>query len=70
MLKEYPAQWISLLIPVTRTVGILGFRKITEYMFNTDSKYHCANTHLFTYLLSPWCRILFEKLIVTQPVKQ
>jgi hypothetical protein len=25
--------------------------------------------YLLTYLLTPWCRILFEKLIVTQLVK-
>jgi hypothetical protein len=27
-------------------------------------------TYLLTYLLTPWCRILFENLIVTQPVKK
>jgi hypothetical protein len=27
-------------------------------------------TYLLTYLLTPWCRILFEKLIVTQLVKK
>jgi len=27
-------------------------------------------TYLPTYLPTPWCRILFEKLIVTQIVKQ
>jgi hypothetical protein len=27
-------------------------------------------TYLLTYFLTPWCRILFEKLIVTQFVKQ
>jgi len=26
--------------------------------------------HLITYELTPWCRMLFEKLIVTQPVKK
>jgi len=25
--------------------------------------------NLLTYLLTPWCRTLFEKLMVTQPVK-
>jgi hypothetical protein len=28
------------------------------------------NTYLLTYLLTPWCMICFEKLIVTQLVKQ
>jgi hypothetical protein len=27
-------------------------------------------TYLLIYLLTPWCRILFEKLIVTQLVKK
>jgi hypothetical protein len=27
-------------------------------------------TYLLTYLLTPWCRVLFEKLIVTQLVKK
>jgi hypothetical protein len=27
-------------------------------------------TYLLTYLLTPWCRILFEKLIVTQIIKK
>jgi len=27
-------------------------------------------TYLLTYSLSPWCRMFFEKLIVTQLVKQ
>jgi hypothetical protein len=27
-------------------------------------------TYLLTYILTPWCRILFEKLIVTQLVKK
>jgi hypothetical protein len=27
-------------------------------------------TYLLTYLLTPWCRILFEKLIATQLVKK
>jgi hypothetical protein len=27
-------------------------------------------TYLLTYLLTPWCRILFKKLIVTQLVKK
>jgi hypothetical protein len=27
-------------------------------------------TYLLTYLLTPWCRMLFEKLIVTQLVKK
>jgi hypothetical protein len=32
------------------------------------TKYHTVN--IYTYLLlTPWCRILFEKLIVTQLVK-
>jgi hypothetical protein len=26
--------------------------------------------YLLTYLLTPWCRILFEKLIVTQLIKK
>jgi hypothetical protein len=26
--------------------------------------------YLLTYLLTPWCRTLFEKLIITQPVKK
>jgi hypothetical protein len=33
----------------------------------------CVNsipTYLLTYLLTPWCRIFFEKVIVTQPVKE
>jgi hypothetical protein len=27
-------------------------------------------THLLTHSLTPWCRILFEKLIVTQLIKK
>jgi hypothetical protein len=27
-------------------------------------------TYLLTYLLTPWCKTLFEKLIVTQHVKK
>jgi hypothetical protein len=30
----------------------------------------CAHTYLHTYLLTPWCRILFEKLTVTHLVKK
>jgi hypothetical protein len=35
-------------------------------------KYHAMKTYtyLLTHSLTPWCRILFEKLIVTQLVKQ
>jgi len=39
------------------------------------SRLNCVNvensdTYLLTYLLTLWCRIVFEKLIVTQLVKQ
>jgi hypothetical protein len=27
-------------------------------------------TYLLTHSLTPWCRILFEKLIITQPIKK
>jgi hypothetical protein len=30
---------------------------------------YLGTTYLLTYLLTPWCRILFEKLIVTQLIK-
>jgi hypothetical protein len=30
----------------------------------------CIRQFILTYILTPWCRILFEKLIVTQLVKQ
>jgi hypothetical protein len=29
----------------------------------------CLLTYLLTYLLTPWCRTLFEKLIVIQIIK-
>jgi hypothetical protein len=29
-----------------------------------------TNTNLLTYLFTPWCRILFQKLIVTELVKK
>jgi hypothetical protein len=32
--------------------------------------HHCCALWTFQYLLTPWCRILFEKLIVTQLVKK
>jgi hypothetical protein len=32
--------------------------------------YLVQQDNLLTYTLTPWCRILFEKLIVTQPVKK
>jgi hypothetical protein len=31
---------------------------------------NCFTPRLLTYLLTPWCKILFEKLIVTQIVKK
>jgi hypothetical protein len=30
---------------------------------------HTLLTYLLTYLLTPWCRTLFEKLVITQSVK-
>jgi hypothetical protein len=36
---------------------------------NNNNKYTIL-TYLLTYLLTPWCRTLFEKLIATQPVKK
>jgi hypothetical protein len=39
------------------------------YTFITAGLYTYLLTYLPTYLLIPWCRILFEKLIVTQLVK-
>jgi hypothetical protein len=34
-----------------------------------ETVYHLL-TYLLTYLLTPWCRALFEKLIVIQLVKK
>jgi len=37
----------------------------------SDSKFGALNHHSqLTHSLTPWCRILFEKLIVTQLVKK
>jgi hypothetical protein len=42
------------------------------FLLHTEQlhKYFEFNTSLLTYLLTPWCRILFEKLIVTQHIKK
>jgi len=32
--------------------------------------FHSQKSYTFTYLLSPWCRIFFEKLLVTHVIKQ
>jgi hypothetical protein len=39
-------------------------------MTKESSHFEIALTYLLTYLLTPWRRALFEKLIVTQPVKK
>jgi len=33
-------------------------------------RYYAMGTYLLTHSLTPWCRIFFENLIVTQFVKQ
>jgi hypothetical protein len=47
--------------------------KIGNLSLLADHQYELLNSllllHLLTYLLTPWCRLLFEKLIVTQLVE-
>jgi hypothetical protein len=39
-------------------------------MYLSDVQNEPLFTYLLTYLLTPWCRTLFEKLIVTQLIKK
>jgi hypothetical protein len=41
---------------------------IKDYI-NASLPYYLL-TYLITYLLTPWCRILFEKLIITRLIKK
>jgi len=39
-------------------------------MIMSSCPFAATHTYLLTYLLTPWCRTLFEKLIVTQLSKK
>jgi hypothetical protein len=64
---------ITYLLTYLLTYSLITYLPITyllTYSLITYLLTHLLLTYLFTYLLTPWCRILFEKLIVTQLVKQ
>jgi hypothetical protein len=48
------------------------FRRLrtTGWIIKLYSWSNSLLTYLLTYLLTPWCRLLFQKLIVTKPVKK
>ena len=46
----------------------LRIGKMVEFF--SFSKIHICNTYLLTYLLTPWCRVLLEKLTGLQLVKK
>jgi hypothetical protein len=52
--------WVSSLAELLLSAGRLCSMELLK----------CELTYLLTYLLITWCRILFEKPIVTQPVKK
>jgi hypothetical protein len=53
------------------SIAVLNFHNLRlPVPFRFKINYERLHLNLLTYLLTPWCRIFFEKVIVTQLVKQ
>jgi hypothetical protein len=50
--------------------GVVGSEVTERGSTFTHNYFGCSISYLRTIILTPWCRILFEKLIVTQLVKK
>jgi hypothetical protein len=65
-----PGMNVHFLLVLTRPVTCTLSQEVSTLCVNHSNNIWYILTYLISYLLTPWCRIFFEKLIVTQLLKQ